>query len=114
MAVCCVKWWVLWMFKTSSYISTSTRVVESIPLVDTKNTTTPPESFVRTAIEDLFDAHLTKRRGTHDTRFDSDVKCSLCERVRSAGEKSRRRQRRVGKDSINSLKLGMSSGLYRS
>lgn len=100
------------MFKTSSHINTSTRVLESIPLVDTEDATTPSESFVRTAIEDLLDAHLTKRRGTHDTGFDSDVKGSLCERVRSAGEKSGRRQRRVGKDGINSLKLGMSSSLY--
>jgi hypothetical protein len=102
------------MFKTSPHINTSAKILESIPLVDTKNATTPSKSFVRTAIEDLFDAHLTKRRGTHDTGFDSDIKGSLCERVRSAGEKSRRRQRRVGKDGINSLKLGMSSGLYRS
>ena len=101
------------MFKTNPHISTSTRILESIPLVNTKNTTTPSESFVCTAIEDLFDAHLTKRRGTHDTGFDSDVKGSLCERVRSAGEKSGRRQRGIGKDCINSLKLGMSSSLYR-
>jgi len=55
-------------------------------LVDTENATAPSESFVRTAIEDLFDAHLTKSRRTHDTGFDGDVKGSLCERVRSAGE----------------------------
>jgi len=53
-------------------------------LVNTENAPAPSESFVRAAVEHAFDTHLTECGGTHDTRFDGDVKRCVREGIRPA------------------------------
>lgn len=55
-----------------------------IPLVNTENAPASSESLVRATVEHASDTHLTECRGTHDTRFDGDVKRCVREGVRSA------------------------------
>ena len=71
------------MCKAAQFVNTRIAVYElggySVPLVNTKNAPAPSESFVCATIEHAFDTHLMECGGTHDTKFDGDVKRCVCE-----------------------------------
>lgn len=50
-------------------------------LVDPQDAAASPKPFIRTTVEYSFDTHLAECGSTHDTGFDSDVKCRVCKRV---------------------------------